>query len=565
MTFRRISLPQAIFALVVGVSLPLIMLSTLLMQQLINAERNAVSGGHIAAARTLAALVENEVETHTAIATSISASQSLRDGDLAAFHREASAIVQRMPATWIVMADNQGRTILSTRQAFGEPLDPREMTLDTVRRPSDLKTPDVSDLVRDERTGELITMLIYPVVDGGSTRFTIMVSMPPSEFLKLIENKFGSDAAVAILDRQRRFIARIPDHTNRLGSLAAESWRQAIASSPVEGTVESVTLEGVKSLTSYTATRFGWTAGLSYPLDTLYAPVRRQIWAMGIIGALLLAIAMLIATLLSQQIAAEIRAVSRDAQTLAEGEGVSCRKLRIEEAQVLNAALSDASATLRQRLEELTSARVHQQFLLRELAHRLKNQLTVVNSMVRQTARGAATATELADKLTDRTQGLAIGVDLLVNQSWQTAPLDQLIRRQLEPFCPSPLRLIMGGPEVLLNADLTQSIGLAIHELATNVVKYGAWSNDVGIVRVEWSVRIDEGAKALNVVWQETGGPVVSPPQRRGFGQVVIAQAAGRFDGASSKIEFAPQGLIWTLTTRIDQAEAFPRRPATGA
>lgn len=127
--------------------------------------------------------------------------------------------------------------------------------------------------------------------------------------------------------------------------------------------------------------------------------------------------------------------------------------------------------------------------------------------MVRQTARGATTTTELADKLTDRTRGLAIGVDLLVNQSWQSAPLNQLIQRQLEPFSPSPARLVINGPEVLLNADLTQSIGLAVHELATNAVKYGAWSNDKGLIRVEWSVSVDDGDRILSLVWQETGGP----------------------------------------------------------
>lgn len=158
MLLRRISLPNAIFALVVGISLPQIVLAILLMQQLTNAERNAVSGGHLAAARTLAALVEKEVDTHAAIASSIAASQSLRAGDLATFHREASTIVEGMLGTWIVLADQQGRTILSTRQAYGEPINPREMTLDAVHLPSDLKSPDVSDLVRDEKTGDLITI-----------------------------------------------------------------------------------------------------------------------------------------------------------------------------------------------------------------------------------------------------------------------------------------------------------------------------------------------------------------------------------------------------------------------
>lgn len=558
MTLRRLSLSQAIFALVVGVALPLIVLATLLMRQLINAERNAVSQGHVAAARTLAALVENEVETHLAIATSLASSQALGRGDLQAFHAEATGVAQRMPGTWIFLADSQGRTILSTRQAFGQLLEGSELTLGAAGRPPDLKSYDISDLVPDPWGGQVTTLALFPVGDAGLTRFTLAVAMPPAEFLKLITNKFGPDAAVAVLDRQRRFVARIPDHASRLGTLAAASWRQAIDQSPLEGSVESVTLEGVRSLTSYTATRFGWIAGLSYPLEVLHAPVRRQIWTMGVIGAALLACAMLIAALLSQQISAEIRAVTRDATFLAEGEVVPRRALRLDEARQVNDALVDASQTLHMRLEELKSARVHQGFLLRELAHRLKNQLTVINSMLRQTARAATSTPELVDKLTHRTQGLAIGVDLLVNQRWQHAPLRALIEAQMQPFCPAADRLILDGPSVDLTPDLTQSIGLALHEMATNAVKYGAWSNDQGIISINWELSEAASKKVLALTWQEAGGPLVVPSQRRGFGQVVIAQASGRGEGASSTLDFHAAGLIWRLSAVLDLSSGVP-------
>lgn len=558
----RISLPQAIFALVVGISLPLIVLATLLMWQLINAERNAVSGGHLAAARTLAALVENEVETHVALATSLASSQALRRGDLAAFHAEAAAVAQRIPTTWIVLADERGQTILSTRQPFGSPLDLSEIAIGAAGRPLDLKRWDVSDLVADPVSGQLTTLLLFPLGDAETTRFTLAVAMQPASFLNLIQNKFGPDAAVAILDRQRRFVARIPDHANRLGAFAAPTWRQAIEQSPVEGTAESITLEGVRSLTSYTATRFKWVAGLSYPLDVLYAPVRRQIWTMGVIGAGLLAIAMLIAALLSQQISAEVRAVSRQASRLADAEVVPRESFHLREVQTLNSALADASQTLHLRLDELKSARLHQSFLLRELAHRLKNLLTVVNSMVRQTARSASSTTDLVAKLGDRVQGLAIGIDLLVNQQWQSAPLKTLIAKQLAPFCPAEHRLTADGPAVDLSPDLTQSLGLALHEMATNAVKYGAWSNDRGTIRVSWEVANVDREQILSLTWSEMNGPEVKASPGRGFGQVVIAQAAGRGNRARSHLEFEPDGVRWHLSARLDQEQGFPAHPA---
>ena len=122
----------------------------------------------------------------------------------------------------------------------------------------------------------------------------------------------------------------------------------------------------------------------------------------------------------------------------------------------------------------------------------------------------------------------------------------KLVESQLSPFAEAGPRLTMVGPGVMLAAATAQPIGLALHELATNAAKYGAWSAEQGHVQVRWTFGDDEGALRLH--WTESGGPVVVPPTRMGFGQIVNRDLVARAVDGVVEAEFAPEGLRWTLT-----------------
>ena len=194
-------------------------------------------------------------------------------------------------------------------------------------------------------------------------------------------------------------------------------------------------------------------------------------------------------------------------------------------------------------------AQAHQEFLLSELAHRMKNQLAVVQAMAGQTARNAGSLKQFQEQFSQRLQGLAVATDLMVKQGWSGAQLGELVQRQLKPFVPTADRLECDGPNVSISTDATQTIGLALHELATNAVKHGAWSTSSGRVRVSWQF-VKNGAteNSLRVRWLEQGGPPVVAPTRRGFGRVVIEGMAAQRVGGEANLEFAPEGLSWTLT-----------------
>ena len=193
-------------------------------------------------------------------------------------------------------------------------------------------------------------------------------------------------------------------------------------------------------------------------------------------------------------------------------------------------------------------AEAHRDLLMRELAHRSKNQLAVVQAMASQTARNAPSMEEFSNVFASRIQGLAISSDILIAERWDGAPLGELVTRQLQPFGTENSRLMCEGPDVYLTSDAAQTIGLALHELATNCVKYGAWSHPSGLVRVSWTLD-REGAQPLQlrVNWTEQGGPPVSPPTRKGFGHMVIERMTAQKLGGAVEMTFAPQGLSWTL------------------
>lgn len=194
-------------------------------------------------------------------------------------------------------------------------------------------------------------------------------------------------------------------------------------------------------------------------------------------------------------------------------------------------------------------AEQHQSFLMRELSHRSKNLLAVIQAMARQTARASTDIDVFLDRFSQRLQGLATSHDLLVHQNWKHVLLVDLVRQQLAPFVDVDSdRLTIGGPTVAVVPEAAQALGLALHELATNAAKHGSLSAAGGRVAVTWDFIMLEGQQQLRVEWTETGGPKVKPPTGQGFGHVVITRMAGRSLDGHVEIDFAPTGLRWAIS-----------------
>jgi two-component sensor histidine kinase len=159
--------------------------------------------------------------------------------------------------------------------------------------------------------------------------------------------------------------------------------------------------------------------------------------------------------------------------------------------------------------------------LMRELAHRSKNLLAVVQAIARQTASNSRHVADYVTQLSSRILGLSHTHDLIADENWKGARLDDLAARQLAPFLDvDDPRIRCDGPLVMLSPAAAQNIGLALHELGTNALKYGAWSKPEGQIRLTWRLT----ANSLVILWREEGGPPAPLSARRGFGYTVLAK-----------------------------------------
>ena len=183
--------------------------------------------------------------------------------------------------------------------------------------------------------------------------------------------------------------------------------------------------------------------------------------------------------------------------------------------------------------------------LLREVNHRSKNLLATVMALARRTARDGGA--DFVERFADRVRSLALNQDILVRREWREVPLAELVASQLAFVRGAAGELQVAGPDVALAPKAAETIGMALHELATNALKYGALSVSGGQVEVGWHLADGESdAPPLLLWWRESGGPPVAAPGHAGFGTTLIRDVPQHALGRVV-LQFAPAGLCWEL------------------
>jgi PAS domain S-box-containing protein len=212
--------------------------------------------------------------------------------------------------------------------------------------------------------------------------------------------------------------------------------------------------------------------------------------------------------------------------------------LRNEAGEIMGLTCAAVDVTERKEGE------AHLRLLLRELTHRSKNLLAVIQAMARQTARHAGSIEPFLEQFGARLQALAASHDLLVRENWHGASVSELVRSQLAMYMDrGEDQVTIEGPAVALKPEAAQNLGLALHELAVNAARFGALSVPDGHVSVTWDRRDDGGGQALELDWRERHGPNVKPRRKRGFGSMVIERNLTRALDAEVNLAFDPDGL----------------------
>ncbi|MGU3467902.1 HWE histidine kinase domain-containing protein [Methylobacterium sp. C33D] len=216
--------------------------------------------------------------------------------------------------------------------------------------------------------------------------------------------------------------------------------------------------------------------------------------------------------------------------------------------QPLSMAGVSIDVTERKRAEE------HRALLADELNHRVKNSMATMQSIAHQTLRNAASLEEAHRTLDARLHSLSAAHDVLTRESWIGATLSVIVEGTLQAFRGGAgQRFLINGPEVWLTPRLTLAFTMALHELATNAVKYGALSNDRGRVILNWDVVNGAPPARLWFRWEEVGGPAVTVPARGGFGTRLIERALAAEMGGTAEIEYRARGVVFTLDAPLPE------------
>ncbi|ATC23802.1 PAS domain S-box protein [Caulobacter vibrioides] len=202
-------------------------------------------------------------------------------------------------------------------------------------------------------------------------------------------------------------------------------------------------------------------------------------------------------------------------------------------------------------ITERKRAELHLRLLVNELNHRVKNSLATIQAIAAQSFNGQRDMDEAKEAFSNRIVALAEAHDLLTRENWEGAEMHDVAAR-VAALHGGDARFELSGVAIRLSPKTALSLSMALHELATNAVKYGALSVPEGVVRIVWDMAPEPGAPRLDLTWTERGGPPVTPPQRRGFGSRLIERGLAAELAGAAVIDFQPEGVVCRIRALLE-------------
>ncbi len=528
---RATSIVVYLFALALVTLVPSFLFSGMLLKRNNEAQQDVVHSLTRATTRAISDAVDREVDGLITTMKVLSTSTSLENGDLETFHnRTQDALADS--GSFLLLLDHSFHQILNTRLPYGAPL-PMTGDVETPQKALESGQITVSDMFMGAVAQQLVFDVLMPHIASDGEQQVLMLGQNAKNLTDaLTSTRLPEGWNAALLD-SKHTLAASTDPSLKLGApffLPLSGARQA-GSEWLRRTADGTQYEMVVQRSSLT----GWQVVAWAPSDVVARPLlESMIWLVA--GWVVMAIAVVLGmSWVSGQIARSVRGLMRDARRLGRGDIVLARNYPVQE-------LAEVSAEIATAAEMRRSSETEIRFLMRELAHRAKNQLSVINAMAKQTARTAVSLDVFLSDFQKRIMGLARSTDLLLDYGSNGVKLAELISAHLEPFRPRNAdRLDLSGPELRVQAEAAQSLGMALHELATNAAKYGAFSADQGRLDISWHWQGD----VLKLVWRESGVVLSDLPERRGFGSTVIEKMVVSTLGAQVEKIMHEDGIEW--------------------
>lgn len=530
---KKRAFPAAVhlIAYCLAIALPLIaVLSVLLMRNASDEEERVRQRMLTTLLRTIDSL-DRDLDRHLAILQTLATSPALKNNNWPVFYDHAKAALEGR--SYVVLVDTTGRQIVNTFVPFGQAPavtgDP-----ETIKRMAKSPEPIFSNLFQSLVVKRPVLNVSVPILDGGELRYVLSLALFPETLASLLDQQnIGISWATLIWDARNVVLAHWPAGGKHNGKPLPEQMPsvdefQITPISDLDG--KDVQFAWGRSALS------GWGVGIQVPGDFFGAQNRVTRWLTVItFAAILLAVGL--GVLIAREFTNPLAAASKAALGLVKGEPFRVKESRLKEA-------NDFADALQLAQTELTQRRNSEQLLVRELQHRTNNLLAVVQALAHKSLSGKTSVAEAKESFEARLQALARIHRELVSNNWSGVSLDNIVRLTLEPYA---ARINIGGAAVTLDAQQAQNMSLAVHELATNAVKYGALANSQGTIHVTWSTE----REVLNFRWEEAGGPAVVPPTRRGFGTLLL-----RATFSEIKLDYPETGFSCEIRMPVEPGSA---------
>ena len=519
-----------LIALVLAILLPALLAALVLLNRTNDAQQEVLVALTNATVQAIGQSIDREITGMTTTLRVLSTSQSLEEGDLAAFHDRA---VNALAGTgsYLLAVDEQFNQLLNTRVDFGTPLG-RSSDPTTAERAIERGTATISPIFFGQVAQAYVFNVWLPVDNAGAVRLVTMTQNAQNLVPALQSRELPQGWHAALVDSNNAVIAATVDAGLEIGSLL--SIRQQGAA-PADGLAQEQ-LEGQPVLTAEWRSAYtGWRTIAWASAAQVQKPLQDSVLQLTVWGLAIAILASGVAAMIARRIGSSVQGLRMDAARLGRGDAVYPRTYPIAEIAEVSQALADAS-------EQRMTADRDIRFLMRELAHRSKNQMAVIAAMAKQTARGATDVPSYVAALERRIMGLARSTDLLLAHGRAGVMLADLIEQQLAPFRPPEAqRLTIAGPDLRINPQGAQILGMALHELATNATRYGAFAEPTGRLELTWTM----SEESLSMRWREHLGRPLVVGERSGFGTIVLRTMVGGALGAQVDRLVHGEGVEW--------------------
>lgn len=521
-------------ALVLVSVVPSFLFAGVLIQRNQAAQEDTLETLIVATSRSIMQAMEREIAANTTTLRVLAASPSLREGDFRGFYiRTKLALAETNAHLFIV--DPDFSTFASTRVPYDSPPS-RIGDRAAAERAFESNSVVVTNLVFGNVSQQWVYNILLPVDLGPHGTKLIAFNQQADNFASaLTANSLPEGWNSALLDNEGRILAASAGVGN-VGELLSTFNPMVQGFSVGWQPIETTTGPALGVIQRSGTT--GWRLVAWAPVWTINQPLMIAMMSLVAGGIILLGLIVGAMFWVSRQIGQSVRGLARDARLLGAGEPVVATAYPVSEIAEVSEALAQAST-------ERLAAENEVRFLMREVAHRSKNQMTVIAAMAKQTSRGAEDVPSYVQAFERRIMGLARSTDLLLTHGRAGILLGELVQSQIATFSPDdPVRVQTTGPALRINAQAAQILGMALHELSTNAVKYGAFSADGGRLTVHWQI----AGESLQLVWRETVTWRLQPSDRTGFGTTVLKSMVGRSLGAEVERIAHEDGLEWRFT-----------------